>query len=902
MTRAVLQLVLSLPLVGVFAMFALGIVTIHRASRVLNLAHGAMAMLPAYVTYALARAGAPIALAFIGGVAFGAALGAAVERLVLRRLRGASETTQTVGTVAVLGLLIALAARIWGTAPLRAPGVFPDHTFRIGRSVLQGGEIGLFCVALIVTAACLFLFGRTDLGLAMRGAAENPRAAALMGADPLMLATVAWALGGALAACAGILLAATTNLHPYTLSLQVLPAFVAALIGGLSDLRGALIGAVVVGVATGIVPALGPFGEQAGAPQLVLAIVALVVMAARGSRLVSSDVRAHVSSDTSTGTVAMPFWSKAAGAALLLALPWLPIADSVRADASLAAMYTIVAVSLVILTGWVGQISLAHATFVGIAAFAAGALARAGVPFPLNLPFAAAVSGLAAAGLGVIALRVRGLYLAVATLIFGWMADAWLFKQPWVSGEGGSSTIPARPLGRAGGFPSFDFTSPRTFYYVALAGAALAVFVAANLRDSRTGRALASVRGSETAAASIGIDVTRAKLLAFAISGALAGVAGTLFMLDQRTARADQFDLTQSLFFLSMAVVGGLARLGGAVTAGIIFAGVYEVFFRVRALDGYLPMFSSGLLLLMLLVSPGGIAGMAGRARRARPDTPRAPSPVQRSTMADARAPGGAVILGVAGITVRFGGLVAAEDVSLEVRDGEIVGLIGPNGAGKTTVFNSISGMNQPAAGRIHLFGEDVTALPPHERARRGLGRTFQAIQLFRDMTVEDNLLAAAFVHGRAGVIPQLFVGARALTDETEARERVRAALAMTEIDAVATARVADLPFGVLRRVEVARTIVAGARVVMLDEPASGLDDRETDELGDLLSRLRAEHGMSLLLIEHDVRFVTALSHRMWVLDRGRILAQGTPSEIRTHPAVIAAYLGGAAPEPVAIH
>ena len=288
-TSVLQNVVLTTPLIGAYTMFALGLVFIYRASRVLNLAHGAMAMFPAYLAYSLHNV-AGVYVGALFGLICGAALGLIVERVVVRRMRAAGQTTQTVGTVAVLGLLIAVAARIWGTTPIHAPGVFPEKTYSVGNAGLPLGGIGLFFIALGVAAGFIALFRFTDLGLAMRAAADNRRAAGLMGIDADRTTAIAWGFAGTLAALGGVLLAASTNLHPYTLSLQVLPAFVAALIGGLESVPGALYGAIIVGFAVGIVPTLGGIGRQVGAPQLALALLAFVVMSLRGNRFSISDV------------------------------------------------------------------------------------------------------------------------------------------------------------------------------------------------------------------------------------------------------------------------------------------------------------------------------------------------------------------------------------------------------------------------------------------------------------------------------------------------------------------------------------------------------------------------------------------------------------------------------------
>jgi branched-chain amino acid transport system permease protein len=283
MTFFLTQLLLATPLVAAYTLFALGVVLIYRASRVLNLAHGVMAMIPAYIA--------------LVGVAAGAALGAGVEAVFVRRLRRVSPTAQTVGTVAVYGLGVAVVAKVFGTAPLRPGTVFGDGVILFGSGGISHGQLGLIAVSCLLTVLLFALFNFTSLGLAMRGSASNRTAAALVGVNPDRTTSVAWMMGGALAAVAGILLSAVSTLDPYGFPMQALPAFVAALIGGLGSMTGALGGSLVVGLTIGIVPGLsntplvGPFASSLGSSQAVLALVAFVVMALRGERLAASDVR-----------------------------------------------------------------------------------------------------------------------------------------------------------------------------------------------------------------------------------------------------------------------------------------------------------------------------------------------------------------------------------------------------------------------------------------------------------------------------------------------------------------------------------------------------------------------------------------------------------------------------------
>jgi ABC-type branched-subunit amino acid transport system ATPase component/ABC-type branched-subunit amino acid transport system permease subunit len=747
---------------------------------------------------------------------------------------------------------------------------------------------------------------------------------------------------------------------------------------------GAVIGAAVVGLVQGEVPALNQLpgisnlAESVGFSDLVLMVVTFVVMGLRGARLVGSRVR-----DEALAAVAPPGPARAAGpgarlgaliaVVLVVIFPFLPFVPfSIVGDAVFAAFYVIVALSLVLLTGWVGQISLAQAELVGVGAFVTAVMTNTfHISFPLNFVVAAASGGLIAAALGMVALRVRGLYLAVATLVFAAMADNFLFNSPWMGVEGGAASIQLSGVGDPHTIPYFDFNNIRLIYLLFVALAATCIYALANLRESRTGRAFFAVRGSEVAAASLGINVTRYKLLAFLMAGIMAGAAGNLYIVYLRTVVPDSFNILTSLFFVSVAVVGGLLSLGGAVAAGLLFAALHEVFFRIPQLAGLLNIVSAALLLAVLLSYPGGLAAAPAAATRAlgrlfellRLDPllgsvrdawtwavegfekleARRPSLSLRRTSGSAHghdsvamidaimreadeaadaAPAGNVVqiatasqprwetftpsardletserasqvlLSANGIVVRFGGLTAVDDMSLEVRDSEIVGLIGPNGAGKTTMFNVISGLIQPTEGAVRLFGEDVSGMEVHRRAALGVGRTFQDIQLFPQLTVFDNLLVATHLRNISALPDHLLVTGRGLSAEAQARARVRRVLSFLGLAELGPRNIGDLSFGQLRMVEIARALVTGARLILLDEPASGLDNAESDRLSRLLLFVREQLEVSMLVIEHDIRTVAGLCDYLYVLDQGRPLKDGRPAAILRDESVVNAYLG----------
>ena len=578
-----------------------------------------------------------------------------------------------------------------------------------------------------------------------------------------------------------------------------------------------------------------------------------------------------------------------------------------------AAALAVAALSLNLLMGYAGQISLGHFALLGVGAFASSKLTAPTADDPVGLPFALGLVGATIAGggvaflLGLPALRLRGLYLAVITIVFNFVMVQSLFQSSWLSSGSGGVELP-RPL-----VGTFEFVRNADYLAVVLVVLVLVWLLDANLSASKLGRAFHAIRADETMAASFGIDVTRYKLLAFTISGALAGLAGALYGHLFTFVNSGTFDLTQSLFLLTLVVIGGLGSRAGVVASaalyGLLDFGLGEVFGTDAA--GWVVF--GGALLLMFTIAhhPTGLAGAWREAVERRhgrsvhgatagPGTASAPVPqmvdLPRPTGLPVRAGAapGAPLLVVRGVEVAFGGLRAVDGVSLDVAQGRIVGLIGPNGAGKTTLFNAISGALRPDAGTVHLLGRDLSAEPAHARAAAGIGRTFQLIGLAKDQSVEQNLLLAQ--HQVAGYsAAEALVGlGRAPAVERELRQRARDALVALGFERYAATPVQNLSHGQQRIVEIGCALVTAPELVMLDEPSAGMAPGAVENLAVRLRDIRDELDRTVLLIEHNIPLVLDVCDELYVLANGRLLAHGAPDEVVARPEVIEAYLGGA--------
>jgi branched-chain amino acid transport system permease protein len=560
----------------------------------------------------------------------------------------------------------------------------------------------------------------------------------------------------------------------------------------------------------------------------------------------------------------------------------------------------LVALGLVLLTGVGGATSFGQAAFVGIAAYGTAWLTTTqGLSPWLGLLFALALTGLAALAIGALTLRLGGHFLPLSTIAWG-LSIALLFGNVEALGRHtGLSNIP--PLQ----FAAWSLASPRSIYYLIWALLGLACLFSHNVLQSRPGRAIRGLRGGATLLASVGADAFRVRLTLFVMAALLAGLAGWLYAHMNRFVSPSPFDVRASIEYLLMAVAGGLGQLSGALVGSAL------VLIMKNGLQDVLPMLSQRggqiegvafavLFILLLHQARGGLMGFVARWTRGRfapapQDTPQASTvePLTRRSLPTRGQP----VLSVKGAVKRFGGLVAVNDVSFDVRAGEIVGLIGPNGAGKSTMFNLVTGTIAMTAGSVEFLGHDVTGLAQQRIARLGLARTFQHVKLRPHMSLLDNVALGAHARTGAGVMA---AGLRLdRREEAQIVAEARHQLARIGLADRAHELAGSLPLGTQRILEIARALAADPVLLVLDEPAAGLRRKEKQALGDLLRKLRDE-GVTILIVEHDMDFVMKLVDRLVVMTFGSKLVEGSPAAVRADPQVQAAYLGGVVEKPAA--
>jgi len=867
----------------VYGVLAAGLVLIYRASGVVNFAHGEAGALGAAVLAKLVLDEHwPFAAALPVVLVLGGAIGAASEILIVRRLAHRPRLALLVATIGLSQVLLVAQLLL---PKINEVAAYPTPLHRqltIGPVTLTGPDfVAIAAVPAIIVGLAIWL-ARTPSGRALRAASDNPDAARLAGIRPHRVALMAWVLAGivstATAVIANPLQGVTVGQPTESIGVGLLVrALVAALVGRLQSLTLAIAG----GVAVGVVQAVADSGHiSQSAVDLVLLLAALALVLARPSER-SARTRPG---EGELVTVPPARQGRALAITLLIGAAALPLVagrSSELFSLTRVVLYAVVGVSVVILTGWAGQLSLGQFAVVGIGTFAAASLEQHGVPFWVGVPLAGAVGAGISLLVGVPALRARGLDLAVTTLALAVACSSWLFTQSWLLGPGGVVVV------QRGRLLGIDLRGPLAYYEACVVVLGAALLGATALRGGGLGRRLLAVRAHERRAAALGVSPTVTKLAAFVLAGALAGIAGALLAgLRVRSGAAD-FGPQESLEVVALAVIGGAGSAEGAVLGAVFVLGVPAIF-GDTTVAGLLP---SGLgLLVLVLLFPGGLLELVRRLLPRRPsqDRPRETSQDRpRETPQDRprvtpearphhRSPPAA--LSVTGLTVRFGGRIALDNVDVVAPAGQVLGVIGANGAGKSTLLDVVSGFVRPASGTVVVGGRPMGRMSPAARAHAGVGRVLQDARLFEDLTLLEAVLVG-----------------------TPGRGRPRRAAAGAVLDLLGLRDAADLPcqelsMGMRRLAELACAVSAGPSLLLLDEPTAGLAQPEAEAFTPLLGHLGEELGTTVVVVEHDVALVAAVATSLVCLDAGQVIAAGAVTEVLADARVVESFLGAPAP------
>jgi ABC-type branched-subunit amino acid transport system ATPase component/branched-subunit amino acid ABC-type transport system permease component len=888
---------------AVFAALALALVLTFRSSGVINFATGSVALLTAYL-YAFLRQGElivlvpglpttldlggelPMLVALAISVVVAGLFGLVMHLLVFRPLRNAPPVAKAVASLGVSLFITALIAARMGTTVVGVQPIFPTDLWTAGslRVPADRAYLALTVIAIAVVLTLLFRF--TKFGLATRAAAESEKGAYVSGVSPDRVAAWNWVLSSAIAGLVGVLIAPIVPLIPASYTLFIVPALAAAIIGRFQF----VLWAVVAGLGIGMLQSETQYLQgtiswlpSSGLPELVPLVLILLVLVVRARPL------------PGRGAIIVQTLGRAPRPRRLLVPTIVPtvvaliglflLTNQWRNGLISTLIFAIIALSIIVVTGYCGQVSLAQLPLAGVGAFLLPPIAdNLNIPFPFAPLLAAVGATVIGVVIGLPALRIRGLTVAVVTFALAFALEALWFRNGDLVGEGLKVPTPKVFGIDLGVGIGADF--PRSIFgIVCLVVLVIVGIGVAKLRTSRLGSQMLAVRANERSAAAAGVDVVRVKLIAFALGAFIAGLGGALLAYKSGTVTFEPYTAFGGLAFFGVVYLAGITSVSGGLLAGVSAVGglIYVLVSEVASTALWYNVVAGVLLVLTVIFNPEGIVGpihttletrrskrLRGAARSIVGSQVEAPVvPRERVPVADADPE----LLRVEDLRVRYGGVVAVADLSFTVREGTIVGLIGPNGAGKTTAIDAISGF-APSSGSVSLSGTRLDGKKPHERIRSGLGRTFQAIELYEDLTVRENVVVG-LTAGDGG--------------EGEARlDRTLGLLGLTE---VADRPAGELSQGQRQLVSIARALVGLPRVLLLDEPAGGLDTVESHWLGDRLREIR-DFGVTIVMVEHDMSLVLSLCDEIHVLNFGEVIASGTPAQIRSDPKVAQAYLG----------
>ena len=892
---------------GIYALVSMGVVLVYRGGGIVNFAQGAMALFGAATFYEVRpELGVPAAVALT--VIITAVLGLLIQVAIMWPMRRSSPLARVVATLGVLTAIEQAGVLKFGTMAPFVTGWLPSTPRTLFKGVtIPEDRFVIMAVAVVLTVVLAFVYRRTRFGLATTSVVQNERAAASLGWSPAFIAGINWAIGGALAGLAGCLLAPITGLDPSALTLTIIPALAAALVGGFGSFGLSLGGALAIGI---IQSEVTNYVKAPGWVDAVPFLVIIFFLVIRGRAL---PLRSHLADRLpriGTGRLQPGVVVVVLGLTLLSLFIF---TNGWIAAVTTTVTFALVCLSIVIVTGYAGQLSLAQYTMAGIGAFISGRLAAAaGLPFFAALVVGVIGTALVAVVIALPAVRVRGVNLAVVTMGLAVVVNSLVLDNPNYTGGVIHGTVVKMP--HVFGLNIGSVNYPRRYAIFTLIALLVGLLAAWNIRRGRSGRRLIAVRDNERAAASLGVNIVSAKLYAFAVGGALAGLAGVLMAFRYPNVQYGSYDPVSSIQTVMVTVIGGVGYIGGAIIGGTaVSAGVVQQLIgHWLSISNAFLFWSAIVLLLTLLAQANGAAhalseqkvwllkqvrtrtGWTGGRRAAVASVAAAngtASPDPAAAEEQHRVP--PQRLELQGVTMRFGATVAVNGLDLVVEPGKVVGLIGPNGAGKTTVVDVATGFHRSYSGSVVLGQDPIDRMNAARRARVGLTRSFQSLELFDDLTVAQNIAVAAD-RQRFGAYFGDLVRPRSIELTPAATASIREFGLSGDLDRMPS----ELPYAKRRLVAIARAVATSPSVLLLDEPAAGLDATSTRELGVVIRRLADVWGMAILLIEHDVPFVLDVCDNVTVLNFGATLASGPPAQVRNDPQVVAAYIGTSAEDP----
>ncbi len=886
-----------------YGLLAAGLVLVYRSSRFINFAHGAIGVFGAAVcSLAVIEFELPYWVSFALGLLVAAGVGALTEIGVVKPLSSSPKVLSMVATLGVGTFLVfaALAINPDGLSGL----TFPEPTG------LPTGNIDALRVTpafaaqailspLLLATLGLFLW-KSRTGLAIRAAASNSAAASTAGVPARSVSILTWVIAGAVAAFSVTLIIPTRGVvTPETLGPELLVrGLAAAAIARFTNYG------IAIGVATGIgvieqVLATNP--EAAGLIEVVIlaAVILALLTTARAPRATLEPwTQRSLPSLVPAAYRRLPIvrfapWVVAVLAVVAAATVPFRANGSQALDLTVVIAVAIVGLSVVVVTGLGGQLTLAQFAYAAIGA-AASVQVSAEIGFLAGIVVGAIIAAVTAAALAATALRVQGLALGVASLIFAIVTTRWLLDRPALLGD---APPPRRPAIEIGGLRTDE---SRGYYWISLAALVIVFAFVARLRSSAWARTLVAVRDNSDAARAMSISARSMRIQAAAVGGLIAGVGGAVYGHAFSNLSSSNFDVQLSIDAVTATVIGGLSSLTGPLIGAAYLIGIPAIFNPSPEAATAL----AGAWIALIVHEPGGVNAVVQRITDRIQDDSAAAAGVDVSrarrgavTEADVNPDLGAercattdaaTILDVRGVSKRYGGVIAVNDVSFSVAPREILGLIGPNGAGKTTLFEIVSGFVTPDQGTIRFVDRDITSLSAEARARAGIARSFQSATLFPTLTLTEAVMVAGERIAPSSLL-EAFGSAR---KDEHRRERARALLTQFDLGNDAESLVETLPTGTRRIAELACAVAARPRLILLDEPSAGVAHSESERLAMVLHAIRDELGITLVLIEHDLPLLFEVCDRMIALAAGAKVAEGIPADVRAHPEVIESYMG----------